>query len=185
MWPINPNVLRERLDPERVKKAVIIVRNAVALVNGDIDLICSLHQIQRVDLEADLGITSQQFWIHLFDIGVGTVAANTVSIEHPDPKNKVLGSLMRAHSEAGRHRIPGVKAQCGPAAPVEKADFRDLDIARSPSSFDRLEHVHRSIGFSWTFGGNVGRLSGTGDPVADVRLLYGPGRLVCRVMAFS
>ena len=58
MWPINPNVLRARLDPERVKKAVIIVRNAVALVNGDIDLICSLHQIQRVDLEADLGVTS-------------------------------------------------------------------------------------------------------------------------------
>src|SRR4030095_72946 len=127
-------------------------------VNSDIDLICSLHQIQRVDLEADLGVTTQQFWIHLFDIGVGTVAANTVSIEHPDPKNKVLGSLMRAHPESDRHRITGVKDQCGPAAPVEKADFRDLDIARSPSSFDRLEHVHRSIGFIWTFGGGGGSL---------------------------
>src|SRR4029450_8879830 len=111
MWAINPNVLRARLDPERVKKAVIVVRNAVALVNSDIDLICSLHQIQRVDLEADLGVTTQQFWIHLFDIGVGTVAANTVSIEHPDPKNKVLGSLMRADPESDGHRITGGKAQ--------------------------------------------------------------------------
>ena len=47
MWPINPNVLRARLDPERVKKAVIVVRNAVALVNSDVDLTVTLVILSR------------------------------------------------------------------------------------------------------------------------------------------
>jgi hypothetical protein len=49
--PIDPDVLDARLDPERVEQPVVVVRVAVALVNGRIDFIRALDEIEAVERE--------------------------------------------------------------------------------------------------------------------------------------
>ena len=58
-WPINPHVFQPRLDAERVQEPVIVVRRAVALVHGDVELVRPLDQIERVDLERDDGFAGK------------------------------------------------------------------------------------------------------------------------------
>ena len=47
--PVDADVLHPRLDAERVQQAVIVVRRAVALVDGDVELVRAFDQIERLE----------------------------------------------------------------------------------------------------------------------------------------
>src|SRR5262249_61469343 len=57
--PVDARVLRARRDPERVELSVVIIRRAAGAVDGAVQLVRALHEIQAVDDEADRRFTAQ------------------------------------------------------------------------------------------------------------------------------
>ena len=88
-----PTSWRPRLHAERVEQPVVVVRKAVALVNGDVELVGAFDQIEALDRERDLGVAVQPLGIHLFEIRVGAVAADAVGVEQPDAEDEIVGRL--------------------------------------------------------------------------------------------
>ena len=53
--PVDADVVDPRLHPEGVQQPVVVVREAVALVDGDVELVGALDEIEALDRERRLG----------------------------------------------------------------------------------------------------------------------------------
>src|SRR5437016_2342140 len=93
--PVDAHVLRARPHPERVELAVVIVRRAPGAMDGDVQLVRALHEVQAVDHEADLRFTRELSWCAAVDIRIRAAAAHAVHIEHADAECEVRHRLRR------------------------------------------------------------------------------------------
>src|SRR4051794_16245462 len=78
---IDADVLGARLDAEGVEQPVIIVGEAVELVNGDVHLVGAFDQLERLDRERRFGVAAQPLPGELFDRRVGAVTADALGVE--------------------------------------------------------------------------------------------------------
>src|SRR5215467_3332952 len=56
---IDPDVLRARLHAERVQQPMVVVREAVLLVDADIELVGPFDEIERIDREHRFGVAAE------------------------------------------------------------------------------------------------------------------------------
>ena len=113
---------------------MVVVRKAVALVNGDVELVGALDEIEAVDRERHVRLAAQPLRIHLLDVRVGAVAAHAVGVEQADAEHEVVGR--RGAREPSGERAaasPVWKTNDGCAVAIEERDLGDLDLARSPA----------------------------------------------------
>src|SRR5262245_43362293 len=56
---IDADVLRARIHTKRVEEPVVVVRIPIALVDGDVELVGAIHEIEALDGERRLGLAGQ------------------------------------------------------------------------------------------------------------------------------
>src|SRR5258708_26322058 len=151
---VDADVVDGRLQAERVEQAVIVVGEAVALVDRDVDLVGALDEIEAVDGKRRFGLAAQMLRVHLLEIRVGAIAADAVRVEEADAEHEVVGRLRCARPDADRQRLAGVKHERRLSAAVEECDVADLHVARSPPPLAGLERV----------GGRIDRVLGLPFP---------------------
>ena len=57
--PVDADVVGPRLDPEGVEQAMVVVRKAVALVDGDVQLVGALDEVEALDRERGFGLAAR------------------------------------------------------------------------------------------------------------------------------
>src|SRR5262249_17912521 len=134
--PIDADIVDAGLHTEGVEKPMVIVRVAVTLVNGDVDFVGSLDELEAIDREGRLGIAGEPLGGHFLEVGIRPVAADAVGVEQAHAEDEVVGRLSGPHLYANRHRIAGVEDEGRLAALIDERDVGDLDLARSPAPFD-------------------------------------------------
>src|SRR5215813_8478509 len=87
--PVDADVLRPRLDAERVEEPVVVVGIAVQLVDGNVQLVGALDEIERRDRERGLGLAAEAFGREVRHRRVGAVAADAFRVEDADPDDEV------------------------------------------------------------------------------------------------
>ena len=130
---IDADVVHARLHAERIQQPVIVVRVAVALVHGDIELVGALDQVEAVDGEGRVAVAGEPLGIHFFQVRVRAVAAHAVGVEQPDAEHEVVGRLGGVDLQADRHRVAGVEHERRLPLAIEERDVGDLHFARSPA----------------------------------------------------
>ena len=88
--PVDADVLQARLHAERVQQPVVVVGRAVALVDGDVELVGALDQIERLDDEARPRRRRERVALELLDVGVRAVAADAFGVEDADAEDEVV-----------------------------------------------------------------------------------------------
>ena len=125
---------------------MVVVRIAIALVDGDIQLVRTLDQIEALDRECGFRLSGQPLRIHLFKKRIGSIAAHAVDIEQADPEGEVVGRMIGPDPQADRQRLAGMKNERGFTLPVEQRDFCDFHLPGPPTPFGRLKQVRRRDG---------------------------------------
>src|SRR5262252_333097 len=98
--PVDADVVDAGLDAEGIEQAMVVVRDAVALVHGDVDLVGAFDQIEAVDGEGRFGVAGEAHRRHLLEIGVRAVAADALGVEQADAEDEVVGRLRGADPDA-------------------------------------------------------------------------------------
>ena len=88
---------------------MVVVREAVDFVDGDVQLVGPLDEIEAFDRERRLGLAAQTLRGELFEIGVGAVAADAVRIEQAEAEDEVVDRVRRSQRHANANRIAGVE----------------------------------------------------------------------------
>ena len=78
---VDADVVRPRFHSKRVQQAMVVVRIAVAFVDGDIDFVRAFHEIETLDRERHLAIARHLLRRHLLERRVGPVAAHAAGVE--------------------------------------------------------------------------------------------------------
>jgi hypothetical protein len=120
---------------------MVIVGIAVEFVRGDVDLVGALDEVQVVDAKSNFAIAGDLRWLELFDGGVRAVAADAVGIEQPHAKHEVVRGLVHPRFEPHLHGLAGLKDVTDGAIAAVECDLGHLDLARTPSTLGRLEHI--------------------------------------------
>src|ERR1035437_6573582 len=88
--PVDADVVRPRLHAEGVQQPVVVVRSAVALVDGDVQLGRAFDQVEPFDRRRRLRVPCQARGIHLFEEGVRAVAAHAFGTENADAEHHLV-----------------------------------------------------------------------------------------------
>ena len=143
--PVDADVVRPRLHAERVEQTVVVVRDSRRA--------CGRRRRACRCLRPDRGCRSRtsprrrrssRCGRHLLEIGVGAVAADAVGVEQADAEHEVVDRLRARGPSGGSPSDRRSERRTTAARRVEQRDVGDLDLARSPAPFGRLEHVRRS-----------------------------------------
>src|SRR4029453_7997945 len=81
---VDSDVLRAQLHAERVEQPGIVVRIAVELVDGHVQLVGALHEIERRDRERRVGVAAEPLRDEFGDRRVGAVTDNALGVEDAD-----------------------------------------------------------------------------------------------------
>src|SRR4051794_7278723 len=128
--PVNTDVLRTRFHAERVEQSMIVVRIAVEFVNGDVDLVGALDEIERVDGEEGLCVTQDAHRLQVLDIRVRAVTADAFGVEDSDSDDEVLIFHWRSKPHSNRQGFAAVKHVARLLVRTKQLDLGDLDLAR-------------------------------------------------------
>ena len=124
---------------------MVVVREPVALVDRDVELVGSLDEIESLDGKHHLAVALERLGPHLLDIGVGPVATNAVRTEDTDAEGEVIDRMRCADLHTDRHRVARVKHVRGSAGSLQR-HLLDANGARAPAPLLRREHVGGRLG---------------------------------------
>src|SRR5262245_3205320 len=108
---------------------MVVVGIAIALVDGYVDFVGAFDKVKAADGKRRFGVTIDPFGLNLLDVGIGSIAAQDISIEKPDDEHTNVNRLLRLNLDHDRHRLAGVKDMSGGVVGTEKLDVRDFDFS--------------------------------------------------------
>src|ERR1700704_6476898 len=106
---VDADVPGPRFDAERIQQPVIVVRDAVAFVYRDVQLVGALDELEALDGKDRFGAAAQSHRLHFLQIGVRAVTTDAVRVEKADTEYEVVDRLIRMDPEPNRHRLARVK----------------------------------------------------------------------------
>src|SRR5262245_47557314 len=142
MWRSDDaGLVESRGHPDRVERSVIVVRDTVAPMDGNIHFVGSCNQAQTLDDEFDLAVTREFPRLSSLDVGVRTVTAHAVRTEERHAEDKIVERPVCPHSRSNSKCLSRFKDVGRDAVGSHKLDSKDLGLAGAPTSFDSLRHV--------------------------------------------
>src|SRR5262245_49163891 len=113
---------------------MVIVRCAVAPMNGDVNLVRTLDERQAVQMEPDVCVTAELCRPRSFDVRVRPVAADPIGAENSDAEHEIGQPLMRPDVESDFNRLARFEDVRGRAVAAQEVDAENLGLARAPSA---------------------------------------------------
>ena len=101
---------------------------AVPLVGCNVELVRPFDEIEAIDLEDDLPVPRHRGRLHLFDVSVRTIAADTLRVEDADAEHKIVDGLWRTDLHPDPEPITGVIDVGRSLVPLQR-DLGDSDRA--------------------------------------------------------
>ena len=93
---VDADVLMLDLTRNRVELAVVVVGEAVELVDGDVELVGPFDEVEPVDTKRTSPSPLSSVGLELFEVGVGAVAADAVAVEDPKAERRSPRRLVGA-----------------------------------------------------------------------------------------
>ena len=88
---------------------MVVVGVAVALVDGDVELVSALDKVQALDIEDDLPFAADLLGLVILHMGVRAVARDAVGAVQPDAEDEIVVRLVRTDSEMDGDRLARLK----------------------------------------------------------------------------
>src|SRR5262245_43655810 len=126
---INPDVLRPRLHTERVEQPMVVVGIAVELVNGNVNLVRALDEIEAGDREEHLSVAENAHGLEFLDARVRAVTADAFRVEDSNPNHEVLILDGRPQPDPNRQWFAAVKHVSGLLVRATQLNIGDLDFS--------------------------------------------------------
>src|SRR2546423_9718563 len=120
---------------------MVVIGRSVFAVDGDIEFVRSVDQVETLNRARHLGIARKLAGNGSLDMRVGAVAADTLGVEDPDAEDKIAHWLVGMDAEADLQRLARLEDVGRLTIRACQVDTGDLDLARSPASFDGAEHI--------------------------------------------
>ena|SRR6185369_3790040 len=84
---------------------MIIVRDTIPTVNGNVHRVRASHEAKAVDHKPDLGVAGEFMRLCPFNICVRAVTANALGAEQRDTEDEIGERLMCAHAHTNSKRL--------------------------------------------------------------------------------